>query len=111
MYQLMQSGAVPLKDGNLDLDGAYEAACKLNPEVSALIQQEARAKEEREKAEKATKDAQLAKARLAKARNAGSGLKPASPSMPVSQVKGNASQNKNVSVRDSIKLALQEARE
>jgi len=113
MYQLMVSGAVPMKDGNLDLDGAYEAACRINPEVIALIQQEQIAKAEQETKDKAAKDAQLAKARLEKAKRAGVGLKPSAPSMPVAQVKGktNGTGRETTSVRDSLRLSLDQLRD
>jgi len=112
MYQLMMSGAVPMKDGNLDLDGAYSAACKLNPEVSALIQQETVAKDKKEADDKAAKDAQLAKARLEKARKAGTGLKPAAPSISATQVKPKTNGvGQATSVRDSLRQSMKELSE
>ena len=112
MYKLLQNGTVPMKDGNLDLDGAYELACKISPEVSALIQQEQAQKSEQEKKDKEAKDAQLAKARLEKAKKAGVGLKPAAPSMPSTQAKGKPNgTGKSTSVRESLKQSLDELRD
>jgi len=113
MVRLMQSGAVPMKNGTLDLDGAYETACKIHPEVAALIQQETVAKAEQETKDKAAKDAQLAKARLEKAKKAGVGLKPSAPSIPSTQIKGkpNGTGRETTSVRDSLRKSLDELRD
>lgn len=113
MFQLIQSQIVPLKDGEIDLDGAYEKAVQLHPEVSAQVQQEA---EERAEAEANAKAAQKAKetaARLKKAQLAGSGLKPSAPSIgssskPNGKANGSA---KSESVRDSLRRSLDELRE
>ena len=37
MAQLIQSGAVPLKDGQVDLDGAYDMALYANPQVRQQV--------------------------------------------------------------------------
>ena len=112
MGQLLASGIVPLKaDGSVDLDGAYDKAIKLHPEVAALIQQEAAEKASKEASDKAAKDAKERADKLARARRAGAGLKPAAPSMASDQPKLNGSKSKSSSVRDSIKAALEEVRE
>lgn len=113
MYKLMVSETVPMKNGALDLDGAYELACKIHPEVAALIQQEAAEKAEKERLDKEAQDAKMAKARLEKAKRAGAGLKPAAPSIPSNQVKGkpNGTGNRSESVRDSLRKSLEELRE
>jgi hypothetical protein len=114
MGQLIQSGVVPLTaDGNVDLDGAYNAAIKLHPEVQSLIQQEATDKAAQEAQEKAEKEAKEKADRLAKAKKAGSGIKPAARSIavaPLNQKTVNGA-GKSASVRDSIKAAIEEARE
>ena len=71
MAQLIQSGAVPLKEGQVDLDGAYDRAIWANPEVRTLIQAEQLAAAEKER--KAKADAALKKQQeeVTKARKAG----------------------------------------
>lgn len=112
MGQLIAGGAVPLKDGVVDFDGAYEAAIKLHPEVSAQIQQEATEKAAKEAEDKAKKEAKERADKLRKAQHAGSGLKPA-PASALASARPNQALNgksKTQSVRDSIKAALDEHR-
>lgn len=111
MGQLLQSGAVPMKDGQLDLDGAYEAAVKINPQVAAQIQQEAAEKTREAAKAKAAADAKTRAEKLASAKRAGSGIKPGAPFTPVNDPSKLNGKNKIVSVRDSLKAALDEARE
>lgn len=112
MGQLIAGGAIPLKNDNVDLDGAYEAAIKMHPEVSAQIQQEAAAKAEKEAADKAAKDAKEKAEKVQRARRASAGFKPAAPA-PVapaqrSQLNGKKSPD---SIRDSIRAAMSEVRD
>lgn len=112
MGQLISSGVVPLKDGNVDLDGAYDAAIKLHPEVSAQIQQEASQKAETEAAEKAAKEAKDRADKLARSRKAGASLKPSAPSMASApRLNGKAPPKGVTSVRDSIRSAIEEVRD
>jgi hypothetical protein len=113
MAHLSASGIVPLKNGMIDLDGAYDAATKLNPDITALIQKDASEKAAKEAKAKAEKDVQERAKRLAKARNAGSGFKSAASSMAVvtqsnARLNGAGGPKKNPSVRESIRAAIQE---
>jgi len=110
MGQLMQSGAVPAvnADGAVNLDGAYEAAIKLNPQVAALIQQEKDQKTAEEATQKALQEAKEKADRLAKARKAGTGLKPAAPSFPM-PLNGKG-QKEDTSIRGSIRKAIEDLR-
>lgn len=116
MYKLLKSETIPIKNGQLDLDGAYDAAIKLHPEISAQIQQEAIEKAQAEAAEKAKKDATEKADKLAKARKAGSSIKPGAPALNATKFiptgKPNGTGNRNqTSVRDSLRAALQEHQE
>jgi len=111
MGRLLEGGLVPTKNGNIDLDAAYEQACKLDPAVSALIQQEAAEKASKEASQKAAKEAKEKAERLAKARRAGAGLKPAPAASPVSSPSRANGVKRPDSVRDSIKQAFEELRE
>jgi hypothetical protein len=115
MAQLSASGAVPLKDGMIDLDGSYEAAIKLRTDISSLIQKEAADKAAKEAKAKSDREAKEKAERLARARRAGSGFKPSASSMaPVtnqsSKLNGKDT-GKSPSVRDSIRAAFQELSE
>jgi len=111
MGQLLQSGAVPALNasGAVNLDGAYEMAIKVNPEVSALIQQEANQKIAAEASQKALKDAKDKADRLARARKAGAGLKPAAPSLPAGNLNGKGKEDN--SIRASIRKSIEELRD
>lgn len=110
MGQLVASGVVPLKNGQVDLDGAYEKAILLHPEVSAQIQLEAEEKAKADAKAKADKEAKEKADKLARAKKAGAGLKPAAPSQPLQSAKLNG-KNKPTSVKDSIRAALEDLRE
>jgi hypothetical protein len=111
MGQLMQSGAVPALDasGSVNLDGAYEAAIKLNPEVAALIQQEQNDKTAAEATQKALKEAKEKADRLARAKRAGVGLKPAAPSLPAGALNGKG-QKEDTSIRAAIRKSIEDLR-
>lgn len=109
MGQLLSSGAVPSNaDGSLDLDGAYQTALKVHPTVSAQVQQEQEAQAKAAAKAKAEKDAKDRAAKLASARRAGSGIRPSAPSFPVATNPKANGKSKPMSVRDSIKSALDE---
>lgn len=116
MSQLSRPGpngepaVVPLKDGQVDLDGAYEAAVKLHPEVAAQVQADAAQKAAKEAKDKAAKDAKERAAKLAKARNASVSLRPAAQSMAPLPSGQNLNGKKSNSVRDSIRAAIEETR-
>ncbi len=109
MAQLIQSGAVPLKDGQVDLDGAYDMALYANPEIRAkvLAEQQAAAAKER----KAKVDAAAAKqaAEVEKARKAGVSLGGGAPGEPGAAPGGKKGKGK--SVRESIMEAREQLTE
>jgi hypothetical protein len=109
MANLIASGAVPLKDGQVDLDSAYEMAIYANPEVRTKVltaQQEAQKKEAAAKAaaEKKAQQEQADKARKAGVSVAGAA--PGSPGTPGAKGTG-----KRKSVRESILEAQAELTE
>lgn len=103
MANLISSGTVPLKDGKVDLDGAYDMAIYANP---AVRQQVLTAQQEAQKKEAAAKVAAEKKAQqdaADKARRAGvsvSGAAPGAPGAPSKPV------GKRKSVRESINDAM-----
>ncbi len=103
MAQLIASGAVPLKDGRVDLDGAYDAAIWMHPEVRTKLMAKTQAEQE------AKLEAQLEKKQRAqqeaanKARRAAVSLAPAAPGTA-----GKPAQPKAKSVRESLKEAIEE---
>lgn len=110
--QVIAPPVVPFKNGEVDLEAAYDAAVKLHPEVSSAIQQEMAQKVESDAKTKSEKDAKDRAERLARAKRAGSGLKPTSQTVIASNAKLNGkSKSGPASVRDSIKAAFQESRE
>lgn len=109
MANLIASGAVPLKDGQVDLDTAYDMAIYANPQVRSDVlkaQQEAARKAAADKAaaEKKAQQEQADKAR--KAAVGLSGSAPGAPGAPGSKPTG-----KRKSVRESIMEAHKELTE
>lgn len=111
MGQLIQSGAVPLKDGQIDLDGAYEAACKVHPQVSAQIQQKKVAQEQAAAKARAAKAEKDRAAKVAAARRASVGIRPNAASANSGASNKLNGKTPKLSVRDSIRAAMDEARE
>jgi len=109
MAALLQSGMVPLKNGQVDLDTAYERAIYFNPEVRAKVlaeQQQANQEVQQQTTEAATtaRQGQVAKARKA------------AVSLPVTNAPGNpvAPSKKpqgRQSVRESLKQAIADLRD
>lgn len=117
MSQLIQSGVVPLKDGQVDLDGAYEAAIYANPAVRAKLQaddqQKVAAAAEKARAEAAAKVVNEQKAQQAaadRARVAGRGLSPAAPGAS-SAAAAAGKPKKGLSVKESLRAAIAEVGE
>lgn len=110
MAQIIQAQTVPLVNGKIDLDGVYEAACYAHPEVREYMLEEQARSEEAKKLEEQKKQA----AAIAKAKNAGTSIKPAAPTLRLpSQApqKTNHNTGQQLSVRDSLRAAIAEARE
>lgn len=107
MAQLIASGAVPLKDGRVDLDGAYSMAVYANPEVRELVLAEV--------AEKKAADAQKAaeKTRAAQAGGANNARRAAVSVQPGAPGRGSGtkapSTKPGATVRESILAAVNEA--
>lgn len=110
MHSLIASGAVPLKDGKIDLDGAYDAACYAHPEIREHMV------DEQNKAAQAEvlRQQQQKQQQIDRARNAGSSLKPGAPGArspntnSISKVNAKGQPN---SVRDSLRQAIAQMRE
>jgi hypothetical protein len=102
MSQLVGTGIVPLKDGQVDLDGAYNAAIRMNPDVWEKIQGEENAK--RVAAAKAAEAAKVKAAAdaVAKAKAASSSLAPTSPTTANLQAKPKKGKSVRESLLDSI---------
>ena len=107
MGQLIASGVVPLKDGQVDLDGAYEAAVWANPEVRAKVladQQKATAAEAAKKeAERKKKQQAAAEA----ARRASVSVPGAAPGSATPAAAG-AKRGTGKSIRDTILASIAE---
>lgn len=111
MGQLIQSGAVPPKDGRVDLDTAYEMACNATKSVREAMATEAAAKAEQERQAANQTAAQAAVAtqqqQTRSARQAAVTLRPGAPgSAPPAGQKQQPKQRR--SVRESINDALEE---
>src|ERR1700722_1517600 len=112
MAKLIETGIVPLKDGQVDLDTAYERAIYLNPEVRAKVlaaQQQANQQVQQTAAAATTAANQ---SQVNRARKASVSLP--SASTPGAGNTGNAAAKKpgqRLSVRDSLKAALTELRD
>jgi hypothetical protein len=110
MGQLLQTGMVPLKNGQVDLDSAYEHAIYFNPDVRAKVlakQQQANQQVQQAATAAATtaKQAQVEKARKA-AVSLPSGNAPGAEPGKAPQKPG-----KKMSVRESLKAAMAELRD
>jgi hypothetical protein len=103
MHGLVASGSVPLVDGRIDLDGAYEAACYAHPEVRALLEQE---KAEARKA-KVLEKKKAEEAAAVAAKKKAISIRPGAPAKPSDNLAKKS--NGPISVRDSIRSAIQEA--
>jgi len=112
MFRLIQGQVVPLKDGNLDLDKAYDMAIQITPEIKALVDREdAVKKEEVAKQEKLKKENERLKRNEA-AKKASVSIK---TQAPMGEANNKASSKANgkqpISVRDSIRNAIRELRD
>ena len=103
MSQLIASGAVPLKDGRVDLDGAYDAAIYANPEVRGALQADQAKAAQAATVAAAAKEKAAQQAAADKARKTNVSLAPSAPGQAV-QPKA----KKGRSVRESLKDAMEE---
>ena len=107
MGELLRSGAIPMKDGQLDLDKAYDLACYENAEVRQL-QQLAKAREAKKMAEaRKAKEEKARKEQIEKAKGARGSLSPNSASSPTVSSKPNGV---GLSIRETIDKSIQQVR-
>lgn len=109
MATLIKDGAVPLINGRIDLDGAYDMACNALPEVRQLLMEEHAQRTAKEALDKKAKEDAAKRAKLAQARSTNVSLKPSAPS-GTPQLNGKSKSGAPVSARESIKAAIQELR-
>ena len=108
MRILIESGAVPLKNGEIDLDEAYTRACRVDPEIyQEMLDAELIKKDEEFAAKEAERKAKQIE-NVNRARRANISIRPSAPSSPI-QVDKN-SKPKRMSVRESIDAALVESK-
>lgn len=104
MAQLIQSGVIPLKDGRVDLDTAYDRAIWANPDIRMKLmakqQADFEAKQEAllERKQKAQQEA------ANKARRAATSIAPRAPSADA----GKSAKKAGKSVRESLRDAMEE---
>lgn len=111
MKQLTESGVVPLlQSGHVDLDGAYNAAVKIHPEVAPLLAQEEQDKAAKAASDKAAADEKAKADKIAAAKRAGVSIRAGAPLAPSSNG-ALPPAGKSESARDSIKRALAELRQ
>lgn len=110
MFGLLQSGSIPLKDGQLDLDEAYNQAVYANPVTREAIKKEAE-EAEAKKADAEKREKELKQLRkVNKAKTASSSISTRAPTGGVLKA-GERKDGKPPSVRDSIKKSLAELRD
>jgi hypothetical protein len=105
MATLIKEGAIPPKNGRVDLDAAYDMACHAHPMVRERLQEEAA----EANAQKAAADLAAKKAKIAKAKAASVGIRPNAPSADL-RSPNPKSNGKQPSPRDSIIAAIAEVR-
>ncbi len=99
--------AVPLKDGRVDLDTAYEMATWGNPEVRAKVLADQKAKADADRTAKLKAEADLQQKQADKSRRASGSIPPGTPGAEVSR---KTTPPKGRSVRDSLKDSIEELR-
>lgn len=111
MAKMIETGIVPLKDGQVDLDGAYERAIYFNPDVRAKViaaQQQANTQVQQQTADAATTARQ---AQVGKARKASVSLPVTAPGSANGQPGGKKTTGAKLSVRDSLKASIAQLRD
>ena len=97
MARGIESGAVPLRNGAIDLDGAYAFACAAHPQIREQLY-----------AQRAAAERKSATERANQARRAGASLSPTSPGS--NNVGGGKKPPRGKSVRDSLHDSIEELR-
>ena len=110
MAKLIETGIVPLRDGQVDLDTAYERAIYFNPEVRAKVLAEQQQANQQVQQTAAAATTAATQNQVNRARKASVSL-PASttPSGPVVTAKKKSGQR--LSVRESLMAAISDARD
>ena len=104
MFALLQSGVIPLKNGQLDLDEAYSQAVYANPSIRDLVKQEQEAKAIQQ-AETERQQAELARLKkVEKARKSAT----LSNRAPSGSPNNSTINNKTQTVAESIRAAMAE---
>lgn len=104
MYGLLASNSIPLKNGEFDLDEAYNRAVRMDPELyEEMVNERLEAEREANK-KKAAEKAEKQKNAVERARKANISLKPNAPTIPAQ----NNQNSKKQSIRDTIKSAVRE---
>lgn len=108
MFNLISSGTVPMVNGQLDLDGAYDLACYADPKIRELIEEDRISAIRQEQINNQAKQQQA----VQKAKLAGSSIRSGAPAPVNRQPNSNRSSmnGKPTTVRDSIRQALHESR-
>jgi hypothetical protein len=107
MHALLASGVIPLVAGKLDLDTAYERAVRLDPELYEEMLEAKLASKEAEYAKAAAAKAAKAREDVERAKRAGVSLRPTAPSSNPART---PAPKRDLSVSDSIRLAMKEVR-
>ncbi len=110
MAKLIETGVIPLKDGQVDLDTAYERAIYFNPEVRAkvLAEQQQANQAVQQKSQEAATTAQ--QAQVTRSRKASVSL-PASTTPGQLNGAAKSKPGQKLSVRDSLKAAIGQLRD
>ena len=109
MAKLIETGIVPLKDGQVDLDRAYEYAIHMNPETRAKVataQQQANLQVQQAERAAATTATQT---QVNRARKASASLPSSAPG--IAAAAGTKKPGPKLSVRDSLKAAISDLRD
>ena len=101
MARLIQSGEIPLNNGQVDLDKAYETAVWAVPDVRSALIADQKAAEEKAAKDAADAERKAQQAQAEKARKAGVGLAGGAPGAPA-QPGAKGPKGKGKSVRESI---------
>lgn len=109
MANLIASGSIPLKNGQVDLDGAYEMAIYANPEVRVEIFKAQQEAEKKAVADKAAAEKKAQQEQAEKARRAAVSVSAGAPGNPAAP--GKPANTKRKSVRESIMEAREQLTE
>lgn len=109
MHTLLGSGSIPLKDGALDLDAAYEAAIYATAGIRELhLGEQKEAADAKAAADKAKME-EVRRAKIAKAKKAGVSIKASAPTAGTSVTPGKQVNGQTMSIRESLKAAIRES--